>query len=531
MKRWIFRVRKRTTWITSFILAFFALFTGKKVLDYSSPPYREKDCDFAFPGDLASSKLTTLIVTAPPKPLPFEVDGGFINDASCLNKTAVFGIVRVQTVDDVFRALAFARDNHLKVSVAGQRHSMGGQAFTEGGLILDMRGFNEIALDRQRKIVHAQSGATWSQIQHLADDNGLSVQAMQSINVFTIGGSLSVNAHGIAHRPGPLASTVVSFRIMLSNGEIRTASLTENPELFRLAIGGYGLFGVILDADLQLVENEAYVLDTLYMSDRDFPAYYKQNVAADADVGLVYGRLSVSPISYLNEAAIHVYRKALFPSPIPPLAAASHDRVDRFVINFSKTGKLGRWLRWTSEKRGEAILHTCLSRNQAINQKEPCLVSRNQEMFDSMDYLRNRLKDTDILQEYFIPQDKMPEFVDGLRKIVESNGANLLNVTIRVVHTDKVSALPYAKQDMFAYVLYFNQGLNQRQSQILRQTTFDLVSLAVGLEGTFYLPYQLYYSSEQLRRAYPEIDVFFAAKKKYDPEGLFSSKFYEKYSQ
>ncbi len=291
------------------------------------------------------------------------------------------------------------------------------------------------------------------------------------------------------------------------------------------------MFGVILDAELQLVENEVYILETRYMSDRDFPAYYQQNVATNHEVGLVYGRLSVSPTAYLNEAAIHVYRKAPYADPIPPLAAASHDRVDRFVINFSKTGKLGRWVRWTLEKRGEAILHTCLSRNQAISQKEPCLVSRNQEMYDSMDYLRNRLKDTDLLQEYFIPQDKMPEFVDGLKKVVERNRANLLNVTIRVVHADTVSALPYAKQDMFAYVLYFNQELNQQQSQILQQTTIDLVNLAVELQGTFYLPYQLYYSSQQLRRAYPEIDAFFAAKKKYDTDGLFSSKFYEKYGQ
>lgn len=526
MKQWF---RKRNTWIASVFLAFLAVFTGRKAIEYSSPPHREKNCDFVFPGDPASPKSKTLIFTPPSKALPFEARAGFINDASCLNKTPVFGVVRVQTVDDVSRALSFARANHLKVSVAGQRHSMGGQTFTEGGLVLDMRSFNQIAIDRERKIMHAQSGATWSQIQRLADSNGLSVQAMQSINVFTLGGSLSVNAHGIAHLPGPLASTVVSLRIMLSNGEIKTASTTENPELFRLAIGGYGLFGVILDADLQLVKNEAYVLDTVYMSDRDFPAYYQQNVARNPEVGLVYGRLSISPTAYLSEAAIHVYRKAAFTGPIPPLREPTHDRLDRFVINFSKTGKFGRWLRWTLEKRGEAVLHTCLSRNEAINQKEPCLVSRNQEMYDSMNYLRNRLEDTDILQEYFIPQDKMPEFVAGLKETVEKNGANLLNVTIRVVHTDTVSALPYAKQDMFAYVLYFNQKLNERQSKILQQTTVDLIDLTLGLRGTFYLPYQLYYSAAQLRRAYPEIDAFFVAKKKYDPDSLFSSKFYEKY--
>jgi hypothetical protein len=44
-----------------------------------------------------------------------------------------------------------------------------------------------------------------------------------------------------------------------------------------------------------------------------------------------------------------------------------------------------------------------------------------------------------------------------------------------------------------------------------------------------YLPYQLFYSAEQLRKCYPEIDDFFAAKRKYDPDGLFSNRFYEKY--
>ncbi len=43
------------------------------------------------------------------------------------------------------------------------------------------------------------------------DEQGLSVKAMQSINIFTVGGTLSVNAHGIAHNPGPIASTVRSF--------------------------------------------------------------------------------------------------------------------------------------------------------------------------------------------------------------------------------------------------------------------------------------------------------------------------------
>jgi FAD/FMN-containing dehydrogenase len=60
---------------------------------------------------------------------------------------------------------------------------------------------------------------------------------MQSINIFSVGGTLSVNAHGIDPMPGPVAPTVRSMRIMLSNGEVVEASSTQNAELFRHVLG------------------------------------------------------------------------------------------------------------------------------------------------------------------------------------------------------------------------------------------------------------------------------------------------------
>jgi FAD/FMN-containing dehydrogenase len=394
-----------------------------------------------------------------------------------------------------------------------------------------MRGFHQLRVDKEHKTLNVQTGATWKQVQVFLDAQGLSVKAMQSINIFTVGGTLSVNAHGIAHNPGPIAATVRSLRIMLSNGEIKTASPAENRELFRCALGGYGLMGVILDVDLDVVENEVYAWKTRYLNYKDFPAYYLTRVEGNPNIGLAYGRLSMSPSTYLSETAIHTYEKIPEQVPVQPLRASTNfDWLARFVINFSKTGGLGRRLRWAMEKYGVPRLRTCVTRNQAMSREEGCLVSRNQEMYDSMDYLENRLRDTDILQEYFIPQQRMPEFVEGLHRIVHHNQANLINVTIRIVHKDTVTALPYAREDMFAYVLYFNQKFNERESRILQKTTTDLIDLALSLDGTYYLPYQLFYSREQLQRAYPSVALFFAAKKTFDPIGLFTNKFYEKYS-
>jgi hypothetical protein len=70
---------------------------------------------------------------------------------------------------------------------------------------------------------------------------------------------------------------------------------------------------------------------------------------------------------------------------------------------------------------------------------------------------------------------------------------------------------------------------NARDNEILEKTTTDLIEVAERAGGTFYLPYQLFYSPQELSAAYSGIDDFFAAKKKYDPIGLFANKFYEKY--
>jgi FAD/FMN-containing dehydrogenase len=522
--------RKKVAAVTSVLLAILCFFGVKKSVEYASAPLQEKDCNFVYPGSDNQTKLVTLFGRL--KTLfSFSQKGGFINDASCLNKTAVYGVAKITSADDVKAALLYAQENNLKVTSAGQRHSMGGQSFVKGGLVLDMRDFNGMQLDKVHNTLTVQTGATWAKVQELLDKEGLAVKAMQSINIFTVGGTLSVNAHGVAHNPGQVAPTVKKMHIMTADGKTVTASLTENAELFRHALGGYGLFGVILDVDLEVVPNEVYKWNTTYMDYKSFPDFYKTNIEHNDTLGLMYARISVSPTSYLTQTAVHTFEKVPWNQPIPPLKTTGLTWLNRFVINFSKTGSFGKWFRWLLETKAEPKIHTCVTRNEVMSQNEVCDVSRNQEMYDSMGYLKNRLPDTDILQEYFIPQDKMSDFIDGLRSTVQKNNANLLNVTIRIVHKDTITALPYAKEDRFAFVLYFNQKLNEKDSKVLQKTTVDLIDVAENLGGTYYLPYQLYYSQEQLHRAYPEVDSFFATKKKYDPAELFVNTWYEKYSQ
>lgn len=521
--------KKLTLLLGGIFIALTTLTLGKKTYDMAVTPKGEKDCDFVYPKTDTNTELHIEYVTIDDMGVEVQQTGGTINDASCLNKTSVFGIVQIRTEEDVEKALAFARVHDLKITPAGERHSMGGQSFSQGNIVLDMRELNDVHVDEASMTMTVQSGASWKEVQAVLDPMGLAVKAMQSINLFTVGGTLSVNAHGIEHEPGQIGPTVQSMRVMLADGSVQ--KVYPGDELFSAVLGGYGLTAIILDVELEIVKNEVYAWKTDYIDYTEFSDFYDQNIVGNEYVGLAYARLSIAPGSYLTETAVHRYVTPNFEATAKPLGGGEKVWIKRLIFNFSKTGSLGRWLRWTAEKNLEPGYHNCISRNQAMSgtSEEVCVASRNQKMNQSMEYLDTKIKDTNILNEYFIPQENTVAFIDGLRSIVEETGVNLLNVTLRIVTKDELSAIPYAKEDNIAYVLYFNQKLNERDSKKLETATVQLIDLATSLGGTFYLPYQLYYSPEQLRAAYPEIDDFFALKQKYDPEGVFSNTWYETY--
>ena len=536
--------------VAAIALAATGLFAGQKVYQYSADPSGEKDCPpLASDTDVARAEVSRpnavlgsapvpasgqairRISTAAQTPAPaWAQKGGTINDASCLDRTPVFGVVAVRTADDVKHALAFARTNRRKVSIAGVRHSMGGQAFARDAVVLDMRNYNQMSLDEANKVLTIESGATWHDIQNFLHPK-YAVKAMQSTDIFTVGGSIAVNAHGMDHNVGAVGGTIRSLRLMLPDGSIQQLSRDENPELFNLVVGGYGLFGVILDVQLDITDNVVYDYEHRVVDYTEFPGIWETELLGDPKLGLFYGHLSTSPASFLREMVLYTYRTTDVPdAEIPPLGEVGNVQLRRFMLNFAKLGDWPMRLKWFMEKDVEPMFTSCtINRNQAMTDGEACLVSRNEPMHDSVKYLNNGLPgETDILHEYFIPREQLVPFVDGLREIITRNDATLLNASVRVVHREE-NFLSYAPADMFSVVLYINQPTTPEGNAHMAQVTSELIDLSSSLGGRFFLPYQLHYTPEQLRTAYPQIDEFFAAKLRYDPDGLFSSTWYERY--
>jgi FAD/FMN-containing dehydrogenase len=447
---------------------------------------------------------------------------GYVDDASRLNETKVAEVWHVPVDGNdpegqLVALLARAKKEGRRVSIAGARHSMGGHTIYPGGIAIEMLPFNRMELDESRDILTVGSGALWKDIIAYLDARGRSVAIMQSNNSFSVGGSISVNCHGWQYGRPPIASTVESLRIMQADGSVVRASRTENTELFSLALGGYGLFGIILDVELRVVPNERYRLEQFVVRTDQSLETFDAQIRSRPDVAMVYARMGIVPSELFDEVIINAFFHEA--GAIPPLADQETPGLRRAVFRGSAQSDYGKELRWNAEAKLQPLLAgKVFSRNQLLNEGVAVFENRSAAT-------------TDILHEYFVPRRRAAEFVAAMRSILPKHTANLLNVTVRSVDEDTDTFLRYADHDMLAFVMLFVQERTDEGEAKMAALTRELIDAALAHEGRYYLPYRLHATAEQFYNAYPQARQFFELKRHYDPDELFQNAFYVKYGK
>jgi FAD/FMN-containing dehydrogenase len=454
------------------------------------------------------------------KDVSIEIPKGFTNDASQLNLTKIDTIIQVPNnkneieiqLKNVFK---YAKENNLKISIAGAKHSMGGHTINSNGIVLNMLPYKQMELDTANNILTIGSGALWEDALKYLDKYGKSIAIMQAFSSFSIGGSISVNGHGWQKDVPPISSSVISFTLMKENGEIINCSRQENQELFKLVIGGYGLFGIVLDVKLKVVENEALQYKYIRLSPENYVNYYKRYISENPNVNLVFGRLRISDKHFLEEATLNFFEKVEATTPV--LQNLKSTEAQRLVFRGSVNSEYGKRLRWDLETSMNKV-----SKNE--------IYSRNELLNDHVSLIENKdTSSTDLLQEYFIPERNFNQFIADMKPILKNSKIDLLNITIRGVHQDNDSYLSYSRENVFGFVLLFNQKKTDKQEVEMKKLTNQLLVVALKNEGTYYLPYRLHIDKNKMRKSYPKADNFFQLKLKYDPTELFYNKFYEHY--
>lgn len=156
-------------------------------------------------------------------------------------------VVRPTDAAGVARAVRFAADHGLELAVRSGGHSALGRGRRPGALVLDVRGLDDVQVDRAARRATAGGGVTAGAYTAATTQHGLITPFGDAGTVGVAGITLGGGVGFLSRRLGMTIDSLHSARVVTADGQVRTASAQEHPDLFWALRGGGGNFGVVTE--------------------------------------------------------------------------------------------------------------------------------------------------------------------------------------------------------------------------------------------------------------------------------------------
>ena len=454
----------------------------------------------------------------------------WVNDVhSQLNRTRVIGIAQPSSTEEVRALVREARAAGRGLSVAGSRHAMGGQQFGTDTVLIDGRALRGFELDPDSGTVEVGAGVEWPELieQLVAQQGGGAgswgiVQKQTGADRLSIGGALSANAHGRGLALKPIVGDVEAFTLVDAVGDVHRCSRTENAELFGLAIGGYGLFGVITSVRLRLAPRRKLERVVEVGTIADLSQRFADRIAQGYLFGDFQYSTDLASDGLLREGVFSCYRPVDPDTPMPrEQAALSRDDWMGLLAlaHLDRAEAFRRYASYYQGTSGQLYWSDTHQLSTYIEDYHRLLASR----------LGERASGTEMISELYVPRTDLARFLEQVRADFLAHRVNLIYGTIRLTLRDDETFLPWASQSWACVIFNLH---TQHDPAALEQTADHfrrLIEIARGFGGSYFLTYHRWAEREQVLACYPQFPAFLAAKLRYDPEERIQSDWYRHY--
>jgi FAD/FMN-containing dehydrogenase len=459
--------------------------------------------------------------------------GILVNDIhSELNPTLVHAIIAPRSIYDIKEAINKAKYLQKPISIAANRHSMGGQQFATGSILLDMTSLNKVlSLDIEKGIIEVESGITWVGLNDYLYNKQKNhklfwtiIQKQTGADELSLGGALSSNIHGRGLVNRPIVEDVESFTLVNASGELLNCSRTENNELFKLVIGGYGLFGVIYSIKLRLMKRVKVKRVVSVICVKDVMPSFHQYI----EQGYTYGDFQYMT----DENSEHFMNEGVFSCYLP---VGNYDEAEIATKELSDNAwkKLYQLAHSDKTRAFEEYAKYYLSTNGQVEWSDKpqfgVYLSGYHNEYNRL--IGSKEKSSLMISELYVPRDRLTDYMAEVRKKARSNKMDIIYGTVRLIKQDTETFLPWAKQDYACIifnlrVIHTEPGINKVQNDFR-----DLIDMAIAYGGSYYLTYHHFARKDQTLKCYPELPAFLKKKKQYDPIELFQSDWYNYYKK
>ena len=454
-----------------------------------------------------------------------------VNDVQTeLNPTYVSRIVAVHNAEMLAQEITQARRDGMRVSICGSRHASGGQGFASDSTLLDTSTFNRVLnFDRDAGTIEVESGTTWSDLMsfYLSAQKGQPdqwgiAQKQGGLDRLTMGGTLSANAHGHTLTRKPIVGDVESFELIDASGSSVLCSRTRNAELFRLAIGGYGLFGAIARVKLRLIRRQKLVRRVEWARSSDLirlvEGYTRQ--------GALYGDFQYSIDSRSDDFVRRGILTVYFPAAVREMPAEG-------TCEFSDSD-LAQLLYLAHTNKAEAFrAYAALS----LRGDGEIVWSDTHQYSPYPRYYHHSIDQrmhsvhpgTDTLAEVYVSRGELPDFLEEARSALKARHVNVIYGTVRFIRKDDETFLPWAREDYACVIFTIHVDRNAHGLDQALSTFHDLTDMALHRGGSFYMTYERFADKKQIQTCYARFADFLHLKEGHDPTGVFDSNWYRYY--
>ncbi len=455
-------------------------------------------------------------------------DGRVVNDIhSQLNETRVARIARVDSLDSLVAAITEARSAGLPVAVAGGRHAMGGQQFRTGGVLLDTTPMNAVlGFDRDRGVLQVEAGIQWPAVlAFLTEAQAGEVtpwafaQKQTGADRFCLGGTIAANGHGRGLTMAPVVADVASATVVDAAGEVRRASRDENPELFGLVVGGYGLFGVVYAVDLQLVPRRKLERVVAVIERNDLPGGFADRIRS----GFLYGdfQFAIDPDSpdFMRRGVFSCYRPVDDATPIPAgqRALTTEDwRALLYLTHADKSQAFERYAAHYLATSGQIYWSDAHQFAEYVDDYHRDLDAR----------LGASAPGTEMITELYVPRDRLIDFLEEAGDVLCRRRADVIYGTVRLIEADVDTFLAWARERWACTIFNIHVMHTPEAKEEAAETFRELIDAAAARGGSYFLTYHRWARADQVEACYPRFRQFLAHKRAHDPDGVFASDWY-----
>ena len=473
-------------------------------------------------------RTLALVAVAPPF-LSAREREIWLNDVhSQLNRTRALALLRPRTEEELIDALRSVTRKGTPVCVSGARHSMGGQQFLSGGICIDTRSLAQVRrFDQERGLIEADAGIQWPQLikTYLGQQQNSSrqwgiAQKQTGADTFTLGGSLSSNIHGRGLAMKPLISNIDSFTLLDASGKKICCSRIDNSELFRLVIGGYGLFGIVNTVTLQLVPRRK-LRRVVEIIDRDeVMKRFEERIAQNYLYGDFQYAIDEKSPDFLRRGVFSCYQPISDDAPVvAEKKLRNDDWLDLLQLAYTDRAR-------AFERYAQYYLSTTDQTYWSdTNQLSAYLPNYAQKLREKIGGEESSL----MITEIYVPRLRLAEFLAQAADLLRSERVLVIYGTVRLIRKDDESFLAWAKDD-YACVIFNLLTVHTEAGMTAAQRAFrGLIDLAIARQGNYYLTYHRFATREQVLTCYPQFEKFLELKRHYDPQERFQSDWYQHY--